>query len=233
MKNGFYAQESKRTRKETYGTMTKAWAAMMIVMLVLYFAVTVAGEEGESLELAKKICLGCLGFMLFTTLVRVLNSLRVKQRQKNYGNLIIHYKDVEKTAAGHTIDDEAAQGKILVNEYIDLQPKGERIVLTPSYLLLCEKKITAIPVNKIFWICAQVGYKGGPYIVRVKIFAENKMYHMVGVDIEHVQNMVDKIYRYIPNIFSNYDTFDLSYRLEEVFSKDYDQFLTFYEQHKM
>ena len=40
------------------------------------------------------------------------------------------------------------------------KPYGEKIVLTSSYLLLCSTKITVIPRDKIYWTCAQVGYKG-------------------------------------------------------------------------
>lgn len=56
---------------------------------------------------------------------------------------------------------------------------------------------------------------------------------MVGVDIEHVEGIADKIYQYIPNVFSDYDPFILSYELEKVFAKDRAEFLKFYENEKM
>jgi len=137
------------------------------------------------------------------------------------------------------IDQEAAEGKVQVEEYIyhfeeGKKPYGERVVLLPSYLLLVGhgNKITAIPRDKIYWICAQVGHKGGSFRVQLLIFTEKKIFNMVGVDIEHVQNIADKIYQYIPNIFSDYDTFTLSYELETLFAKNHSEFLKFYENEK-
>lgn len=93
-------------------------------------------------------------------------------------------------------------------------------------------KVTAIPRDKIYWICAQVGTKGGPYIVKLLIFTENKIYSLTGVDIEHVQNIAGKLYQYIPNIFSDYDPFALSYELEKMFAKNPVEFLNLYENEK-
>lgn len=231
MNNGYIAKEAKRMTKNTTSVLVKASLAALVALAVLYF---VTRSDAETSRLFTKIG---LGFTLYLVLVGGIRLLNAKRRQGNYANLQIHSKEITKEEAGRTIDDEAAQGKILVEEYIDksssaTNPKGEKIVLLPSYLLLCDNVITAIPVDKIYWICAQVGYKGGPYIVRIKIFAENKMYDAVGADIDHAKDIVDKIYRYIPNIFSNYDASDLSYKLEEIFRKDYNQFLEFYQQHK-
>ena len=111
----------------------------------------------------------------------------------------------------------------------------------PSYLLLCGRKggpkgtskVTAITCQKIYWICAQAGIKGGPFIVRLLIFTENKIYSLTGTDIEHVQRIAYKLYQYIPNVFSDYDPFILSYELEKEFAKDRAEFLKFYENEKM
>ena len=138
------------------------------------------------------------------------------------------------------IDQEASEGKIQVEEYIyefaeGKKPYGEKIVLMPSYLLLCgnKNKITVIPRDKIYWIVAQVGQKGGSFRVQLLIFTEKKIFNMVGVDIEHVEGIADKIYQYIPNVFSGCDSFSLSYELEKVFAKDRAEFLKFYENEKM
>lgn len=101
------------------------------------------------------------------------------------------------------IDQEASEGKIQVEEYI--------------YEFAEEKKPYG---EKIYWIVAQVGQKGGSFRVQLLIFTEKKIFNMVGVDIEHVEGIADKIYQYIPNVFSDYDPFILSYELEKVFAKD-------------
>ena len=107
-------------------------------------------------------------------------------------------------------------------------------------MLLCGGKggpkgtsnVTAIPCQKIYWICAQAGIKGGPFIVRLLIFTENKIYSLTGTDIEHVQRIADKLYQYIPNVFSGCDSFSLSYELEKVFSKNPAEFLEIYKNEK-
>lgn len=106
-------------------------------------------------------------------------------------------------------------------------------------MLLCEEgglqiasKVTAIPRDKIYWICAWVGYKGGPFIVRLLIFTENTIYNLTGVDKEHVQGIAEKLYQYIPNIFSGYDPFILSYELEKIFVKNRAEFINICENEK-
>ena len=82
------------------------------------------------------------------------------------------------------IDQEVAEGKVLLEKYIyefteGKKPYGQRIMLLPSYLLLVNGmgKITAIPRDKIYWHCAQVGRKGSSsFIVRLLIFTEKKTF---------------------------------------------------------
>lgn len=90
--------------------------------------------------------------------------------------------------------------------YKTIRKYSDRIVILPSYILLISEieKITAIPRDKIYWICSQVGYKGGPYYVRLLIFTEKKLIDFDGNDIEHMEEVAENIYRYIPNVFKNY-----------------------------
>ena len=55
--------------------------------------------------------------------------------------------------------------------------------------------------------------------------------YILDVYKRQVQNIAEKIYRYIPNVFSNYDPFILSYELETLFDKNRDEFLNFYKSH--
>ena len=47
-----------------------------------------------------------------------------------------------------------------------------------------------------------------------------------------VEKIADKLYQYIPNVFSKYDSFILSYELEDLFDKNREAFLKFYEEEK-
>ncbi len=92
--------------------------------------------------------------------------------------------------------------------------------------------VTAIPRDKIYWLCAQVGYKGGPYYVRLLVFTERKLIDFNGNHIEHTQGIANDLYRYIPNVFSQYDPQELSHKLEQLFNESPAKFLEFYEQER-
>lgn len=146
-----------------------------------------------------------------------------------------------KEAVGKIIDRELSEGKILVKEYMNVFPKGrkpcgERVILTPSYLLLCNGmgKVRAIPRDKIYWLCAQAGRKGSSsFIVRLLIFTEKQPFYMEGTNVRHMKKIADKLYRYIPNVFEGYNPFVLPYELEYLFRKNRTLFLDVYESAKM
>lgn len=243
MKQGYLAQESVRINKATRKIFIKSMIGLICALAVIYFL----GKDSINFS---DISYGSISFYLVILIGIIFFSAVIKlfatrQVARNGNNLILPYKENTQEAAGNIIDGEALEGKILVEEYIDeiTNPKknnGEKIVLLPSYLLLCgvkcgpkgTSKVTAIPQDKIYWTCAQVGIKGGPFIVKLLIFTENKIYSLTGVDIEHVQNIAGKLYQYIPNIFSDYDPFALSYELEKMFAKNPVEFLNLYENEK-
>lgn len=240
MKQGFLAQESIRVNKATRNTFIKSMIGLICALAVIYFL----GKDSINFS---DISYGSIAFYLVILvglifLSSVIKLIATGKVARNGSNLILPYKENTQEAAGNIIDGEALEGKILVEEYIyedagTKKAKGEKVVLLPSYLLLCgvkvgpkgTSKITAIPRDKIYWICAQVGIKGGPFIVRLLIFTENKIYSLTGVEIEHIQNIAGKLYKYIPNVFSDYDPFTLSYELEKVFAKNPAEFFDFYE----
>ena len=184
------------------------------------------------------VCLGILtGFMFLSVAVILIKSSRVAMHGEN---LILPFKENTKEVVGKIIDQEISEGKIQVEEYIYEFPKGkkpygERIILIPSYLLICHStwNITAIPCDKIYWICAQVGHKGSSsFIVRLIIFTEKKIFYVEGTEPRYVEKIADKLYQYIPNVFHDYDPFILSYELDKLFDKNREAFLEFYEEEK-
>lgn len=79
----------------------------------------------------------------------------------------------------------------------------------------------------------RTGIKGSSsFIVRLLIFTEKKTFYLDGGNIEHVEKIADELYQYIPNVFSAYDPFVLSYELEKLFDKKREEFLRFYEEEK-
>ena len=229
MVKSFLAYEAKRSIMGMRKLIIICWAVCIAALSILYFT-TVA--DGGDIGLLQPFIIGFPVVLAFFTIILFVRTTVDNRGIKDYGNLIVHDDMAPREVVGRIVDDEADRGMILVSEYLDTKPKGAKIVLLPSYLLICDQKVTAIPVDKIFWVCAQVGYRGGPFIVRIKIFAERKIYDVDCAFIDHTKDIVDKIYFHIPNIFSEYDVFDLSYRLEEAFNKNYSQFLEFYRQHK-
>ena len=171
-----------------------------------------------------------VGFLLIMSVIRFLRSGKTA---KNGKNLILPFKEATKAEAAEIINREAAEGKILVDEYIDKfkegeKPYGERVVLTPSYILLFNGigPITAIPVSKVDWLCAEIGISGrSSFRVRLLVFTEKKYYALDGFDIDHAKSVAEKLYKYIPNIFSEYDyNFSLPHMLEKTFNKSREEY---------
>lgn len=243
MKQGYLAQESERVNRATRKTLFKLMIVFICALAIIYFV----GKDSINFS---DISYGTVPFYMviligLTLVCVVIKLIATGQVARNGNNLVLPYQDNTQEAAGKIIDKEALEGNILVEEYIykftdEKKVCGEKIVLMPSYLLLCgikggpkgTSKITAIPRQKIYWVCAQVGYKGGPFIVKLLIFTENKIFSLTGVDKEHVQNIADKLYQYIPNVFSDYDPFVLSYELEKIFAKNPEEFFRIYENEK-
>lgn len=173
----------------------------------LYFAV------GNSIDLSKPddkkmfiIFVVMAGLMVFCTAVQLIISILPA---KNGRNLILPLEENTREAAAEIINKEAAEGKILYEGFMNhntIKKYSNRITILPSYVLLIREigKITAIPRDKIYWICAQPGYKGGPYYVRLLIFTEKKLIDFDGNDIEHMIEIAENIYQYIPNVFKDY-----------------------------
>lgn len=243
MKQGYLEKESARINEATKKTLIMTIIGIVIALLVIF----ILGKDSIDFS---DITYDSVSFYLIiaVTLILVSSVIRfisIGRVAKNGSNLFLPFNENTQEAVGNIIDTEARDRKIQVEEYI-CEPKNpdkayeEKVVLLPSYLLLCQvklgpkgkSKVTAIPRDKIYWICAQAGYKGGPYIVKLLIFTESKIFSLTGVDIKYVQDIADKLYQYIPNVFSDYDPFELSYKLEKIFAKNPEEFINIYEVEK-
>lgn len=204
----------------------------------LYFAV------GNSIDLSKPddkkmfiIFVVMAGLMVFCTAVQLIISILPA---KNGRNLILPLEENTREAA-EIINKEAAEGKILYEGFMNhntIKKYSNRITILPSYVLLIREigKITAIPRDKIYWICAQPGYKGGPYYVRLLIFTEKKLIDFDGNDIEHMIEIAENIYQYIPNVFKDYSAqhgiTNIPFILEKLYNENRSAFMSLYEEEK-
>ena len=238
MSQSFLEQESKRANK-------KNMKLYLILLFVFIGLVAIIGYGvKDSFDLNDDTSRKLLGYLVIFTGIMLLSVLsgfiRIIRGGANGKDLILPFKENTKEEVGKVIDQEVLEGKVLVDEYMEpfpegKKPHGERIMLTASYLLLFNGmgKIKAIPREKIYWLCAQVGRKGrSSFIVRLLIFTEKSTFYVDGVEIEHVEKIADKLYQYIPNVFNKYDPFILSYELEALFDKNREAFLKFYEEEK-
>lgn len=238
MEQGFLAQESIKANKRN----RRLFLTLLVVYIVLIAGIGFAIKDSIDLsdyKTRKVLVCGVIltVIMLFCVVSMLIKSSRVAVNGKN---LLLPFKENTKEAVGKIVDREVADGMVQVDEYIDKfkeneKPHGERVMLLPSYLLLFNGMgpITAIPRDKIYWICAQVGRKGSSsFIVRLTVFTEIKTFYLDGVEIGHVEKIAEKLYQYIPNVFSEYDPFILSYELEKLFDKNREEFLRFYETQK-
>lgn len=235
MKQGFLEREAKQGNKKsrTRLIMVLLFGIGLFAFIVFFLKDTLDLSDPTSRQLLMYSFLLVI-FLFISILIGLIKSILVAV---NGNNLALPFKDKTKEEAGKIINQEIADGKIQVEKYIHdfsdgKTPHGERVILIPSYLLLCNGmgRVIAIPRDKIYWLCAQVGRKGSSsFIVRLQIFTENKIFYMEGVEPEYVEGIAAKIYQYIPNIFSEYDPFFLSYELEKIYNKNRGEFLKIYE----
>lgn len=235
MERNYLEQESIRENSSRRKLFLGLFAFFACISTFLYFA------AGNSLDLSKPddkklfvIFVVMAGFMLFCTAVQLILSILPA---KNGRNLILPLEENTREAVAEIINREAADGKILYEGYMNyktIKKYSDRITILPSYVLLISEigKIIAIPRDKIYWICAQVGYKGGPYYVRLLIFTEKKLIDFDGNDIDHTIEIAENIYQYIPNVFKDHDSQDLPYALEKLYKENRTEFMRLYEEEK-
>lgn len=238
MERTFLEQESVRANAARRKLFLTAFVIFACVSIFLYFAV------GDSIDLSKPedkklfgIFVGVTALMLFCTAVQLLISILPA---KNGRNLILPLGENTREAVAQIINREAAEGKILYEGFMNHntgKKYNDRITILPSYVLLIREidKITAIPRDKIYWICAQQGFKGGPYYTRLLIFTEKQLIDFNGNDIEHTKKIAEDIYQYIPNVFENFehcDTSDFPHILEKLYSENRAAFFGLYEEEK-
>ncbi len=244
MKRAYLEQESIRENSSRRKLFLGLFTFFVCISAFLYFAV------GTSLDLSKPedkklvvIFAIMAGLMLFCTGIQLLLSILPA---KNGRNLILPLGETTREAAAEIINREAAEGKILYEGFMNyktIKKYNDRITILPSYVLLIEEigKITAIPRDKIYWICAQVGYKGGPYYVRLLIFTEKKLIDFTGNDIEHTIEVAENIYQYIPNVFKDFiaaqakeqaEKERVPHALEKLYNENRAEFVRFYEEEK-
>lgn len=239
MKRAYLEQESIRANSSRRKLFLGLFAFFVCVSAFLYFALR------DSIDLSNpqdkmlvNIFIVMAGIMLFCTAVMLMMSILPA---KNGKNLILPLEENTREAVAEIINREAAEGKILYEGYMNhktIKKYNTRITILPSYVLLISEidKITAIPRDKIYWICAQPGYKGGPYYVRLLIFTEKKLIDFDGNDIDHTREIAENIYQYIPNVFADYEaqhrTPNFPYTLELLYNQNRAEFLRLYEEEK-
>ncbi len=235
MAQAFLEQESigaNRKKRKLFITLFLVFSG---ISAVLYFATKNALDWNDPAD-QKLVMLffAAAGFMIFCVVFGLIMSMRPAKDGKN---LLLPFGECTKESAAQIINTEVSEGKIQYEGYMNNNTIGkysDRVLLLPSYLLLIGEmgQITAIPRSKIYWLCAQVGYKGGPFYVRLLIFTEKQIFDFDGNDIEHTKKVANGLYQYIPNVFSAYDPQELSYSLEKLYRENREAFLAFYEEEK-
>ncbi len=239
MATNFLEKESIAANKKFRRLLLIVDAVFIAAIAIIYFFV---GDElfdfsDDRTKQISAILLGAMGIMLISTFTVLILTMRPA---KNGKNLLLPLAETTPEKAAEIINREVAEGKILYEETRDYNTPVQhdtRVLLTPSYLLLIGysmEKIRAVPCDRILWIGAQVGYKGGPYMVRLIIFTREKMLDCGVNDIELAKRIAEGLYQYIPNVFRNLKWQDdnFPHMLEKLYQEDRDQFLALYEEAK-
>lgn len=238
MNETFLVQEAIKAGKKSRKICIGGFLFFLCVASILTFALKDSFDLSDVTSQKLLLAFGALAaVMLVSVFIGMVKSFRVPRKGQN---LKLPLKENSKEAVAAVINKEVAEGKLLIDEYLNYfqegrKPYGSRVLLTESYLMLTEGTgiFTAIPRDKIYWLCAQPGIKGrSSYIVRFLVFTENGTFSVDGVDVEYAESVAAKFYRYIPNVFQEYDVFQLSYQLEAMYAKNRSAFLAFYEEER-
>ncbi len=240
MEQGFLQQEAKKG----FQKIRKLYLILSVIFAVFTVGlgyVIARDPDGLSDYRTQKIVICLFAFtclMLVCVVLGLVFSARAAADASK--SLSLPFKERTREQAAEIIDREIDEGKTQVDEYVEKisqgkTPQGARVLLLPSYLLHCNGMghTLAIPRDKIYWICPQVGRRGqSSFIVRLLIFTELKTFYVDGTDVDHVGEIADKLYQYIPNVFGRYDPLTLPYELDALFSKNRAEFVRLYESEK-
>jgi len=243
MKKGYLAKESIRYEKGLGKHLILYWITALIMGPVLFFSARRLLEFGIqwAVIIIQVALAGGAFVLLLWTLVFI---VRILKRPEPYSNLLVYAECVGKETAGRCIDEEAAQGKILVEEYLrtfdgkSTKQTKEKIVLLPSYLLLPAqddqtiKSIVAIPTDKIYCICVHLTYRDGYPMGNLRVFYDRIIQDIEHIEFLHTFYIIDKIEQHIPNLFYDYSPFFLSFELERLFHTDFYKFKELYNNRK-
>ena len=217
------------------------WIIVLVLAPILVYAARYLAQSASTLVYFMQLALAVgLLIVIVSTAFFIFRIVKLWIRPELYGNLVVYADGIGIVTAGVTIDAEAEHCEFLVEEYIHhlagrrVRQTKKKIVLLPSYLLISadDGRITAIPADKIYWICVQVDYARGYPMGTLKIFYDRKIQDIENVEFLHTFYTVEKIQQYIPNVFYAYNPFLFAYELESLFHKDYHSLVRLYNQHK-
>jgi len=241
MKKGYLAKEMAKNEIDNAKRLILYWIIVLVFAPILVYAARYFSQRAPTFVYIMQLALA-IGLLIVTvsTIFFIIHVIKLRIRPEHFGNLAVYADGIGIITAGLTIDAEAERGEFLVDEYIyqligrKVKQTKIKLVLLPSYLLISseEGNITAIPTDKIYWICVQVSYTRGYPMGTLRIFYDRKIQDIEDVEFLRAFYVVEKIQQYIPNVFYAYNPFLFSYELEGVFHKDYHNFVRIYNQHK-
>jgi len=173
--------------------------------------------------------------LCLVSIPQFLKASKVKNQTEVYSHLKVLSDNQDEYKVASIINDEIAQGKI----QIEIQPfkyaKDVKVILLPSYLLFCQHEITAVPIDKVYWIYTCEADKD-MYInkktVSIKGYAtgilyDKKKYYIVADCKADAEEITARFHKYIPNVLGQYDN-----GLEKLFDKNHAEFLRIYNECK-
>ncbi len=227
MSNKFLVQDSIRANSKK----KKLFLTFLIVFIIMLCVLIFAGLFDFNDEKSKKLGVAVAGLSVVMAAVSSIGLIKACCVAKNGENLILPFNEAAKDVVAETINNDIENNRVLVDELDDVYPENkqpyvQRIMLLPTYLLLFNGmgKITAIPRNKIYWVCPQYGIKGrSSFVARLIVFTETRAFYFEC--FETITTIADKLYEHIPNYFSGDDSFMLSYKLEEIYNSNRAEFV--------
>lgn len=233
MEKGFIEQQAAKLVKSRR---TSGISVLVVGLVFVAFAVFMYYTGDPEYAGIMLGIFGALGVIFcLTALFPLLKAAKIKRQAADYANLTVLSDNIDKKAAAKVINEEIAQGKT----QLEIQPfkayKDVKLILLPSYFLVSQHDITAVPVDKIYWVCVchvdsnvyvnkQVvsvsGYVAG-------IFYDTRKYYINAKNKDAAKEIVARFHKFIPDVLGEYDD-----GLARLFDKDHAEFVRLYNQRK-
>jgi len=191
---------NKGVKKEFLVIIPLVWALVVVILLWLGFN-PITSFIGTRFSVATTLFIS-IPLLLGAVGVTIWGLFRLLAPKKEV--FVLHSKNIPTEEARRIINEEARQGRILLEEYFrvsDLK-SAPKFILTPSFLLVTDLKLEVIPTNDIAGISSTFEnskYLGQSVNYQISTNEETHTFECYAADIAHAEKLVNTLNSFIFN----------------------------------